>query len=70
MSYRIAIKPDNNFEAVVGSIVYDAKLAGIARSLEADDTAMFGEPYIAVTFDPSGERPYFTMPTRFLEKLT
>lgn len=50
-----------------GDFVYD--YAGCDYGLAADDTRQIGVYHVSVTFDPTGGRPFFTVPQYLLERI-
>ncbi|BDU72329.1 hypothetical protein [Mesoterricola silvestris] len=51
-----------------GSTVYD--LMDCDYGCSAEDSMDSGEDYAAVTLDPTGNYPFFTIPTRLLKAVT
>lgn len=50
-----------------GTVVYDSRKYDYG--LASDDSRFTGIPHVAVTLDPSGGYPVFTVPQRDLESL-
>ncbi len=64
---RTYILTKDRFEHKAGTTVYT--FSNYAYGLIADDQEATGLPHVAVTLDPNGDYPFFTVPHRDLEEV-
>jgi hypothetical protein len=66
-TYRLLKDSEIEPKAKAGTLVYDCK--GHDYGCANDDTRMTGIEHQSVTLNADGDYPFFTVPTRDLEKI-